>query len=156
MLKFEIWDFYWKIIGKTYLQMKEKFIYIFIMLLLFRDVTSCCINGMTTYWLLICNVIMCSISAMSSFKKSNFKWQYPIETIMWWTELHTHGYLSCLVTKPTKWHVCPAKTQISLGIREAAHFIWNDNKCKFVYAIMILSYMVMILSFRTFRSGQTV
>ena len=22
-----------------------------------------------------------------------------------------------LMTKPTKWHVCPAKTQISLGIR---------------------------------------
>ena len=25
-------------------------------------------------------------------------------------------YLSCIVTKPTKWHVLPAKTQISLGI----------------------------------------
>ena len=25
--------------------------------------------------------------------------------------------LSCLITKPTKWHVRPAKTQISLGIR---------------------------------------
>ena len=25
--------------------------------------------------------------------------------------------LSRLMTKPTKWHVCPAKTQISLGIR---------------------------------------
>ena len=24
--------------------------------------------------------------------------------------------LSRFVTKPTKWHVCPAKTQISLGI----------------------------------------
>ena len=27
------------------------------------------------------------------------------------------GYLSRLVPKPTKWHVCPAKTQISVGIR---------------------------------------
>ena len=26
-------------------------------------------------------------------------------------------HMSCLVTKPTKWHVRPAKTQISLGIR---------------------------------------
>ena len=26
------------------------------------------------------------------------------------------GNLSCLMTKPTKWHVRPAKTQISLGI----------------------------------------
>ena len=25
-------------------------------------------------------------------------------------------YMSCLMTKPTKWHVRPAKTQISLGI----------------------------------------
>ena len=28
-----------------------------------------------------------------------------------------HDYLSRDMTKPTKWHVCPAKTQISLGIR---------------------------------------
>ena len=27
------------------------------------------------------------------------------------------AHLSCLMTKPTKWHVHPAKTQISLGIR---------------------------------------
>ena len=27
------------------------------------------------------------------------------------------AYLSSIVTKPTKWHVRPAKTQISLGIR---------------------------------------
>ena len=29
--------------------------------------------------------------------------------------------LSCLMTKPTKWHVRPAKTQISLGI----HPVWS-------------------------------
>ena len=29
----------------------------------------------------------------------------------------TQSYMSRLVTKPTKWHVPPAKTQISLGIR---------------------------------------
>ena len=27
------------------------------------------------------------------------------------------NYMSCLMTKPAKWHVRPAKTQISLGIR---------------------------------------
>ena len=32
-------------------------------------------------------------------------------------------YLSRLVTKPTKWHVSPAKTQISLGIRPA----WSES-----------------------------
>ena len=31
--------------------------------------------------------------------------------------LHHQSYLSHLLTKPTKWHVRPAKTQISLGIR---------------------------------------
>ena len=32
-------------------------------------------------------------------------------------------YMSRLVTKPTKWHVRPAKTQISLGIRP----VWSDS-----------------------------
>ena len=32
-------------------------------------------------------------------------------------------YLSCLMTKPTKWHVHPAKTQISLGIRT----VWSKS-----------------------------
>ena len=31
--------------------------------------------------------------------------------------------MSCLVTKPTKWHVCRAKTQISLGIRQ----VWSES-----------------------------
>ena len=34
----------------------------------------------------------------------------------------TH-YLSCLMTKPTKWNVRPAKTQISLGIRP----VWSES-----------------------------
>ena len=31
-------------------------------------------------------------------------------------------YMSRLMTKPTKWHVCPTKTQISLGI----HPVWSE------------------------------
>ena len=31
--------------------------------------------------------------------------------------------ISCLMTKPTKWHVRPAKTQISLGIRP----VWSES-----------------------------
>ena len=31
--------------------------------------------------------------------------------------------MSCLMTKPTKWHVRPAKTQISLGI----HPVWSES-----------------------------
>ena len=33
------------------------------------------------------------------------------------------SYLSSLMTKPTKWHVRPAKPQISLGIRP----VWSDS-----------------------------
>ena len=33
----------------------------------------------------------------------------------------TKHYLSRLMTKPPKWHVCPAQTQISLGI----HPVWS-------------------------------
>ena len=33
------------------------------------------------------------------------------------------SYLSCLTTKPTKWCVRPAKTQISLGIRP----VWSES-----------------------------
>ena len=35
-----------------------------------------------------------------------------------------HWQMSHLLTKPTKWHVRPAKTQISLGIR----LVWSDIK----------------------------
>ena len=31
--------------------------------------------------------------------------------------------MSCLMTKPTKWYVHPAKTQISLGIRP----VWSES-----------------------------
>ena len=34
-----------------------------------------------------------------------------------------HYYLSRLMTKPTKWHVRPAKTQISLGILP----VWSES-----------------------------
>ena len=34
-----------------------------------------------------------------------------------------HYYLSRLMTKPTKWHVHPAKTQISLGILP----VWSES-----------------------------
>ena len=34
-----------------------------------------------------------------------------------------HCYMSRLMTKPTKWHVRPAKTQVSLGIRP----VWSES-----------------------------
>ena len=35
----------------------------------------------------------------------------------------TENEMSCLMIKPTKWHVRPAKTQISLGIR----LVWSES-----------------------------
>ena len=37
--------------------------------------------------------------------------------------LFLYPYLSRLMTKPTKWHVRPAKTQVSLGI----HLVWSES-----------------------------
>ena len=33
--------------------------------------------------------------------------------------------MSCLMTKPTKWHVCPVKTQISLGIAPSLNMLFS-------------------------------
>ena len=53
--------------------------------------------------------IWCSLThrELEGFGKEPHTWLY-------WGAGHAH--LSHLMTKPTKWHVCPAKTQISLGI----------------------------------------
>ena len=46
-------------------------------------------------------------------------WELKVVIPMWNIEcvLKLQEYMSRLMTKPTKWHVRPAKTQISLGIR---------------------------------------
>ena len=48
-----------------------------------------------------------------------------ITAIFWLSKFFELRYsdLSCLVKKPTKWHVHPAKTQISLGI----HPVWSES-----------------------------
>ena len=38
----------------------------------------------------------------------------------WWADACD---MNCLMTKPTKWHLRPAKTQISLGIRP----VWSES-----------------------------
>ena len=47
----------------------------------------------------------------------NTGWRY------WWNIVLLVSYLSRIRTKPTKWHVHPAKTQISLGIRP----VWSGS-----------------------------
>ena len=57
--------------------------------------------------------IICVLVVSSSPSRS------PVHRIKhyWITKLDRITYLSRLTTKPTKWRVRPAKTQISLGIR---------------------------------------
>ena len=61
----------------------------------------------------------CSISPGLSVQKTLN--HYGIYTT--WHLLQKQNNLSRLMTKPTKWHVCPAKTQISLGIRP----VWSAS-----------------------------
>ena len=44
---------------------------------------------------------------------------------------HQHDQLGHLMTKPTKWHVRPANTQISLGIHPVW---WGSSFCKGIWA----------------------
>ena len=46
-----------------------------------------------------------------------------LSMIILFTVLHPFLHLSRLMSKPTKWHVRPAKTQISLGIRS----VWSES-----------------------------
>ena len=47
----------------------------------------------------------------------NFKWTEE------WQDLYYNWHMSRLMTKPPKWYVRPAKTQISLGIRP----VWSES-----------------------------
>ena len=53
-----------------------------------------------------------------------------------------HYYFSRLMTKPKKWHVRPAKTQISLGIRLTDNFLYvlRNAKTDFLRCIGYLSF----------------
>ena len=53
----------------------------------------------------------------SDSRVGNTGWRY------WWNIGLLVSYLSRIRTKPTKWHVHPAKTQISLGIRP----VWSES-----------------------------
>ena len=70
---------------------------------------------------------------VANLRKQVFSWRgshillEPCQTIMGhWTLLSLQSgqiHLSCRMTKPTKWHVCPAKTQISLG----NYPVWSES-----------------------------
>ena len=52
-------------------------------------------------------------------KMSDLKYSKSI----WWFKYCIYFYMSCHMTKPTKWCVRPARTQISLGI----HPVWSES-----------------------------
>ena len=47
-------------------------------------------------------------------------------------------YLRRLMTKPTKWHVCPVKTQVSLGIRGCPG--WSESSLGVLATLLVLSW----------------
>ena len=62
-----------------------------------------------------------AIGVLHSILKLALKKSSETEKVDIWSVLHKN--MSHLMTKPTKWYVCPAKTQISLGIRP----VWSES-----------------------------
>ena len=68
----------------------DSYLSVFVLLVFIETVSLCPVTAIFGFWEAYCSVCWHCISK---------------------------NYLSHLVTKPTKWHVRPAKTQISMGIR---------------------------------------
>ena len=74
---------------------------------------------MELFYEFIASIIIPSLVFLSYNKqKTVINIKFKISTILVYAEFQglSTKHLSCLMTKPTKWHVCPAKTQISLAI----------------------------------------
>ena len=60
------------------------------------------------------------VEVLSKFVVVKVPTVYPVDAVGVPQSENNHDIpngMSQRLTKPTKWHVCPAKTQISLGIR---------------------------------------
>ena len=69
--------------------------------------------------------------------KKNMSLAFPPTTsIIWHKRNYTLKYVSCHMTKPTKWAVRPAKTQISLGIWSESSLCaqWVAKAPRFLHA----------------------
>ena len=64
------------------------------------------------------------IRSLATHKKQSkdFAQTGQMPVLIWISDRRT-GHFSCHMTKPTKWPVCPAKTQISMGIR----LVWSKS-----------------------------
>ena len=60
-------------------------------------------------------------SLIESFQFWYWYWEGQVLLCMPGEDSKHHS--RCLMTKPTKWQMCPAKTQISLGIRP----VWSES-----------------------------
>ena len=67
--------------------------------------------------------IKCLVVKTTKPGPKNKRQTYRIRTFGGETTVGFKVHLSRLMTKPTKWHVRPAKTQISLGIRP----VWSES-----------------------------
>ena len=64
-------------------------------------------------------------------------WSDWADAILWFYCDHLAPYMSHSTTKPTKWHVCPVKTKISLGI----HPVWSVFAIR-IKKVLVLSYLL--------------
>ena len=71
-----------------------------------------------TDWYLAGNIINSFLWSCGNFEKCKKSNNFLLQPSQW----HLQN-MSRFVTKPTKWRVCPAKTQISLGI----HPVWSAS-----------------------------
>ena len=86
-------------------------------------------------WLILFNPLKTEVKLISNIFNANKIELVMDDTVLKIVEIHKHlgAYLSSnnkwskhmsrLMTKPTKWHVRPAKTQISLGTRP----VWSES-----------------------------
>ena len=64
-----------------------------------------------------------SSSSLKCFEPFQYKFPLNNENQSNFEKSISRYQMSSIVTKPTKWHVRPAKTQISLGIRQ----VWSES-----------------------------
>ena len=65
-------------------------------------------------------IIPIYINEKTNIGQWNFKNRFTTTALY---SIYVRVYMSRLMTKPTRWHVRPAKTQISLGIRP----VWSES-----------------------------
>ena len=78
-----------------------------------------------------CTLLNCSIDQRVLFTHLSSSYTFGCSSLLNFIRLHhltsLKKYMSHLVTKPTKWPVCPVNTQISLGIPQSLLSTWRND-----------------------------